>query len=115
MEPATLLVHYSAIATDHGYALLEGQPLSQFPSTVWYIPSLPAPPVPFVLGLKSLIWSSLCLLSMLPMVPSSQTPARSIFPYHSSRFPGCDSSSIHILLVSLQMISMNVTVLISHL
>ena len=24
MEPATLLVHYSAIATDHGYTLLEG-------------------------------------------------------------------------------------------
>jgi hypothetical protein len=64
-------------------------------------------------GLKGLIWSSLCLLSMLPMVPSSQTPARSIFPSRSSRFPKCDSSSIHILLVSLQMISMNVTVLIS--
>ena len=64
-------------------------------------------------GLKSLIWSSLCLLSMLPMVPSSWTTARSIFPYHPSRFPRCDSSSIHILLISLQMISMNVTVLIS--
>ena len=63
-------------------------------------------------GLKGLIWSSLCLLGMLPMVPSSQTPARSIFPSRSSRFPGCDSSSTHILLVSLQMISMNVTVLI---
>ena len=64
-------------------------------------------------GLKGLIWSSLCLLSILPMVPSSQTPARSIFPSCSSHFPGCDSSSIHILLISLQMIFMNVTVLIS--
>ena len=64
-------------------------------------------------GLKDLIWSSLCLLSMLPMVPSSQTPARSIFPSCSSCFPKCDSSSIHIFLVSLQMISMNITVLIS--
>ena len=52
-------------------------------------------------GLKGLIWSSLCLLSMLPLVPSSKTPARSIFPSCSSCFPGCNSSSIHILLVSL--------------
>ena len=66
-----------------------------------------------LLGLKGLIWSSLCLLSMLPMVPSSQTTARSIFPYCSSCFPGCNSSSIHILLISLQMIYMNITVLIS--
>ena len=62
MEPTTLLVHYSAIATDHGYTLLEGQPLSQFPSTVWYIPSLPAPPVPFVLSQCILL---LCLPSRL--------------------------------------------------
>ena len=64
-------------------------------------------------GFKGLIWSSLCLLSMLPMVLSSQTPARSIFPSRSSHFPECNSSRIHILLVSLQMISMNITVLIS--
>ena len=64
-------------------------------------------------GLKGLIWSSLCLLSMLHMVPSYQTPARSIFPSCLSRFPKCNISSIHILLVSLQMISMNITVLIS--
>ena len=94
MEPATLLVHYSAIATDHGYTLLEGQP-SLSPSSQ----ALSGTSHPFLLhqfhlfsvstlffsachqecslvisnllsGLKGLIWSSLCLLSMLPMVPS---------------------------------------------
>ena len=50
MEPTSLLAHYSAIAADHDYTLLEGQPLSQLPDPSWYIPSLPAPPVPFVLG-----------------------------------------------------------------
>ena len=44
MEPASLLACYSAIAADHDYTLLEGQPLSQLPDTSWYIPSLPAPP-----------------------------------------------------------------------
>ncbi|KIM57254.1 hypothetical protein SCLCIDRAFT_28967 [Scleroderma citrinum Foug A] len=52
MEPTSLLANYSAIATDHDYTLLEGQPLSQLPDTSWYIPSLSAPPVPFVLGLS---------------------------------------------------------------
>ena len=50
MEPASLLACYSAIAADHDYTLLEGQPLSQLPDTSWYIPSLPAPPIPFVLS-----------------------------------------------------------------
>ena len=50
MEPASPLACYSAIAADHDYTLLEGQPLSQLPDTSWYIPSLPAPPIPFVLG-----------------------------------------------------------------
>ncbi|KIM58087.1 hypothetical protein SCLCIDRAFT_28363 [Scleroderma citrinum Foug A] len=49
MEPTSLLACYSAIAADHNYALLEGQPLSQLPDTSWYIPSLPAPQIPFVL------------------------------------------------------------------
>ena len=54
-------------------------------------------------AIKNVLWSSLiycqawkalsgylcvlCLLSMLPMVPSSKTPARSIFQYCSSHFP----------------------------
>ena len=42
MEPASLLAHYSTIAADHNYALLEVQPLSQLPDTSWYILSLPA-------------------------------------------------------------------------
>ena len=57
MEPASLLACYSAIATDHDYTLLEGQPLSQLPDTSWYIPSLPAPPIPFGLGQHVLILS----------------------------------------------------------
>ena len=57
MEPTSLLAHYSAIAADHYYTLLEGQPLSQLPDTSWYIPSLPAPPIPFVLGQHILLLS----------------------------------------------------------
>ena len=57
MEPASLLACYSTIATDHDYTLLEGQPLSQLPDTSWYIPSLPAPPIPFVLGQHILLLS----------------------------------------------------------
>ena len=57
MEPASLLARYSAIAADHNYTLLEGQPLSQLPDTSWYIPSLPAPPIPFVLGQHILLLS----------------------------------------------------------
>ena len=55
MEPTSLLACYSAIAADHDYTLLEGQPLSQLSDTSWYIPSLPAPPVPFVLGQRILL------------------------------------------------------------
>ena len=57
MEPTSLLAHYSAIAADHNYTLLEGQPLSQLPDTSWYILSLPAPPIPFVLGQHILLLS----------------------------------------------------------
>ena len=90
METTSLLVHYSTIAADHDYTLLEGQPLSQLPDTSWYILSLPTPPIPLfsvsassssvsylafslvvsglLSGLRGLIWSSLCPLSPLPMV-----------------------------------------------
>ena len=57
MEPASLLARYSAIAADHNYTLLEGQPLSQLPDTPWYIASLPAPQIPFVLGQRVLLLS----------------------------------------------------------
>ena len=59
MEPASLLACYSAIAVDYDYTLLEGQPLSQLPDTSWYILSLPAPPIPFVLGQHILLLSLL--------------------------------------------------------
>ena len=62
MEAESLLACYSAISTDHNYTLLEGQPLSQLPDTSWYIPSLPAPPIPFVLGQCVLFLSRLGLL-----------------------------------------------------
>ncbi|KIM50023.1 hypothetical protein SCLCIDRAFT_34762 [Scleroderma citrinum Foug A] len=87
MEPTSLLAHYSTIAADHNYTLLKGQSLSQLPDTSWYIPSLPAPPIPFVLGLLSglrgLIWSSLCPMSPLPMVLVSHAPTKSSFPSRS--------------------------------
>ena len=68
MEPASLLAHYSAIAADHNYTLLEGQPLFQLPDTSWYIPSLPAPPIPFVLGQCVLLLSLLsCIFCCLWM------------------------------------------------
>ena len=57
MEPASLLARYSTIAADHDYTLLEGQPLSQLPDTSWYIPSHPAPPIPFVLSQHILLLS----------------------------------------------------------
>ena len=105
MEPASLLARYSAIAADHDYTLLEGQPLSQLPGTSWYILSFLLPQSPLfsvstsfssvshpafslvvsglLLGLRGLIWSSLCLLSPLPMVLVSCAPAKSSFPYCS--------------------------------
>ena len=60
MEPTSLLACYSAIAADHNYTLLEVQPLSQLPDASWYIPSHPAPPIPFVL--------SQCVLLCFPHV-----------------------------------------------
>ena len=59
MEPTSLLACYSSIAADHNYTLLEGQPLSWLPDIFWYIPSLPAPPIPFVLGQCILLLSLL--------------------------------------------------------
>ena len=55
IEPASFLARYSTIAADHNYTLLKGQPLSQLPDTSWYIQSLPAPPIPFVLSQRVLL------------------------------------------------------------
>ena len=57
MEPTSLLARYSAIAADQNFTLLKGQPLSQLPDTAWYILSLPAPPIPFVLDQHVLLLS----------------------------------------------------------
>jgi len=48
------------------------------------------------LDLKIHTWSSLCLLSPLPMVLSSQSPVTSISLHHSSCFPGHVESATHI-------------------
>ena len=61
MEPASLLARYSTIAADHNYTQLEGQPLSQLPDTSWYIPSHPAPPIPFVLSQRILLSLPSCI------------------------------------------------------
>ena len=57
MEPASLLACYSAVSEDHNYILLEDQPLSQLPDTSWYISSLPAPPIIFILSQHILLLS----------------------------------------------------------
>ena len=137
MEPAFSVDNFSAIAAAHDYVLLLGQPVSKLSGASWYIPShlllqsplfsvsvsslsiLSCPHSSVVSSLSSglkegLIWSSLCLLNPLPMVPMSHSPAKSTFLHHSLCFPGCVKSSICILHHSFQMTSMNVTVPISH-
>ena len=105
MEPASLLARYSAIAADHDYTLLKGQPLSQLPDTSLYTRPFLLPQSPFfsvsvssssvshltyslvvsglLSGLRGLIWLSLYPLSPLPMVLVSHAPAKSSFPSHS--------------------------------
>ena len=61
MESASLLACYSTVAADHDYTLLKCQPLSRLPDTAWYIPSLPASSVPFVLGQCILLSLLSCL------------------------------------------------------
>src|SRR5205807_2370749 len=61
MEPAFSVDNFSAIAAAHDYILLLGQPLSELSGASWYIPSHPAPPVPFVLGQ--------CILLINPQLP----------------------------------------------
>ena len=80
MEPTSLLACYSTIAADHDYTLLKGQPLSQLPDTPWYIPSLPAPQIPFVLG------QHILLLSLLSCIFFGHL--RSIVSVEVARAPG---------------------------
>ena len=116
MESTFSLECFSAIAADLDYVLLFGQPLPEFLCTAWHISSQPAPSVPLVLSQRILLvspvshtyfgrlksnlkihtWSSLCLLSPLHMVLSSQSPVTSISLCHSSRFPGHAESATHV-------------------
>jgi len=63
------------------------------------------------LDLKIHTWLSLCLLSPLHMVLSSQSPVTSISLCHSSRFPGHIESTTHVSLCCYPATNMNETVL----
>ena len=63
------------------------------------------------LDLKIHTWSSLCLLSPLHMVFSSQSPVTSISLHHSSRFPGHIVSTTHVSLPCYPATNMDETVL----
>ena len=118
MESAFSLECFSAIAADLDYVLLLGQPLPEFLCTAGtYLPSLLPQSLSFsvsafsssvlrhahtlvasslLLDLKIHTWLSLCLLSPLHMVLSSQSPVTSISLHHSSRFPGHVKSTTHV-------------------
>ena len=57
MESVLSLDCFSAIAADLHHVLLLGQPLPEFPCTVWHVSSQPAPSVPLVLGQRVLLIS----------------------------------------------------------
>ena len=50
MEPASPVDRFSAIALQHNYVLLVGQPLTYLPHAAWFIPLHPVPSQPLVLG-----------------------------------------------------------------
>jgi len=64
-----------------------------------------------LLDLKIHTWSSLCLLSPLHMVLSSQSPVTSISLCHSSCFPGHVKFATHVSLHCYPATNMNETVL----
>ena len=64
-----------------------------------------------LLDLKIHTWLSLCLLSPLHMVLSSQSPVTSISLHHSSRFPGHVESTTHVSLPCYPATNMDETVL----
>jgi len=63
------------------------------------------------LDLKIHTWLSLCLLSPLHMVHSSQSPVTSISLHHSSSFPGHVKSATHVSLPCYPATNMDETVL----
>ena len=50
MEPASPVDRFSAIASQHNYVLLVGQPLTDLPHAAWFIPLHPVPSQPLALG-----------------------------------------------------------------
>ena len=58
MEPTSPVDCFSAIALQHNYVLLVGQPLTDLPHAAWFIPLHPVPSQPLVLGQRILLASS---------------------------------------------------------
>ena len=58
MEPASTVDRFSAIASQHNYVLLVGQPLTDLPHAAWFIPLHPVPSQPLALGQRILLASS---------------------------------------------------------
>ena len=58
MEPASPVDHFSAIASQHNYVLLVGQPLTDLLHAAWFIPLHPVPSQPLILGQRILLASS---------------------------------------------------------
>ena len=58
MEPASPVDRFSAIASQHNYVLLVGQPLTDLPHAAWFIPLHPVPSQPLALGQRILLASS---------------------------------------------------------
>ena len=58
MEPAFPVDRFSAIASQHNYVLLVGQPLTDLLHAAWFIPLHPIPFQPLVLGQRILLASS---------------------------------------------------------
>ena len=50
MEPASPVDRFLAIALQHNYVLLVGQPLTDLLHAAWFIPLHPLPSQPLVLG-----------------------------------------------------------------
>ena len=58
MEPASPVDCFSAIALQHNYVLLVGQPLTDLQHAAWFIPLHPVPSQPLILGQRILLASS---------------------------------------------------------
>ena len=57
MEPTSPVDRFLAIASQHNYILIVGQPLTDLPHATWFIPLHPIPPQPLALGQRILLAS----------------------------------------------------------